>query len=109
MTADVWVIVDVESLIARAMPKSMTLTAPDLSIITFAGFMSRWTIPLRCEKSIAAATSAIHVIACRGEIGPLARNTSRRVSPSTYSMTMNGSGPSSVSASPVSKTCTMVG
>ncbi|SKZ53631.1 Uncharacterised protein [Mycobacteroides abscessus subsp. abscessus] len=91
------------------MPKSITLTAPALSIMTLAGFMSRCTIPLRWLKSMAAATSAIHVMACRGDTGPLARNTSRSVSPSTYSITMNGSGPSGVSDSPVSNTWTIVG
>ena len=36
------------SLMARAMPKSMTLTSPVRVSITFAGLMSRWTMPWRC-------------------------------------------------------------
>ena len=47
MTACVWVIVALESAMARAIPKSMTLTDPSVPIMTFAGLMSRWTMPLR--------------------------------------------------------------
>ena len=32
---------------ARAMPKSMTLTWPDGVSMTLAGLMSRWMMPLR--------------------------------------------------------------
>ena len=45
MTAEVWVIVALASAMARAMPKSMTLTSPSAPIMTLAGLMSRWTIP----------------------------------------------------------------
>ena len=41
MTAAVWVTELPVSARTRAMPKSITFTAPDLSIITFAGFTSR--------------------------------------------------------------------
>ncbi|CPU67315.1 Uncharacterised protein [Mycobacteroides abscessus] len=59
MTACVWVMVAAESATARAMPKSMTFTAPVGVIITLAGLMSRWTIPAWCEYSSAARTPAV--------------------------------------------------
>lgn len=102
ITAAVCVIGLAASEMARAMPKSMTFTAPALLIMTLAGFTSRCTIMLRWLKSRAAHTSAMISIARLGVIGPSARTMSRSVSPSTYSMTMYGSGPASVSASPVS-------
>ena len=46
-TAAVWVIVDEASATARAMPKSITFTSPDGVSMTFAGLMSRWTMPAR--------------------------------------------------------------
>ncbi len=88
ITAAVCVIPADGSLIARAMPKSITLISPARVSITLAGFISRCTIPLRWLKSSAAHTSAIHVIAACGAMVPSRRSTSRRVSPSTYSMTM---------------------
>ncbi|BCK70044.1 hypothetical protein Srufu_039970 [Streptomyces libani subsp. rufus] len=45
MTMPVWVMVDWAPCSARAMPKSMTLTAPLFVMITFAGLMSRCTMP----------------------------------------------------------------
>jgi len=47
MTAAVEVIVAELSDTARAMPKSITLTAPPGVIITLPGLTSRCTIPLR--------------------------------------------------------------
>ncbi len=47
MTAAVWVIAGWASERARAMPKSITLTAPDGVSMTLAGLMSRWMIPAR--------------------------------------------------------------
>ena len=47
MTAWVWVIVAAVSAMARAMPKSITLTSPRSVSITLAGLMSRWTMPFR--------------------------------------------------------------
>ena len=88
MTAAVEVIVAAESETARAMPKSMTLTVPWGVIITFPGFTSRCTMPLRWLKSSAPQMSAARLIARSGESWPSRRSTSRRVSPSTYSMTM---------------------
>ena len=87
-TDEVWVSVEVDSLTARAMPKSMTFTAPSSVIMMFAGLTSRWMIPLRCEKSIAPHTSAITPRARSGSIAPWVRTMSRTVSPSTNSMTM---------------------
>ena len=46
-TAAVWVIVLCASDIARAMPKSITLTSPAGVSITLPGLMSRWMIPAR--------------------------------------------------------------
>jgi hypothetical protein len=99
MTAAVCVTVAALSATARAMPKSMTLTAPPRLIITFPGLTSRWMIPFRWLKSSAAQTSATISIARRGISRPSVLSTSRRVRPSTYSMTMYGWEPSS---SPVS-------
>ena len=45
ITAEVCVIVEAPSDIARAMPKSMTLTSPLRLSMTLAGLMSRWTMP----------------------------------------------------------------
>ena len=90
MTAAVWVTVAELSASARAMPKSMTLTAPARVIITFAGLMSRWMIPLRWLKSSAPQTSAMISMARRGGSRPSVLRMSRSVRPSTYSMTMNG-------------------
>ncbi|CAO0829159.1 hypothetical protein SMICM17S_06777 [Streptomyces microflavus] len=49
MTMPVWVIVDWAPCSARAMPKSITLTAPESVMITLAGLMSRCTMPCWCE------------------------------------------------------------
>jgi hypothetical protein len=91
-----------ESDTARAMPKSMTLTVPWGVTITFPGFTSRCTMPLRWLKSSAAQMSAAKFIARSGESTPSRRSTSRRVSPSTYSMTMYGVAPLEDRSSPVS-------
>jgi hypothetical protein len=88
MTAAVEVMVAAESETARAMPKSITLTVPWGVIITFPGFTSRCTMPLRWLKSRAPQMSAASVMARSGESRPSRRSTSRSVSPSTYSMTM---------------------
>ncbi len=47
MTMPVWVIVLAAPVSARAMPKSITLTAPPVVMITLAGLMSRCTMPCR--------------------------------------------------------------
>ena len=88
MTAAVWVIAEVVSDSARAMPKSMTFTAPVLVIMMFAGLMSRWMIPASCEKLSARQTSAMIRPASFNGSGPLSLTMSRRVWPWTRSMTM---------------------
>ncbi len=102
ITAAVWVTAAWPSCTARAMPKSITLTAPVLVIITLAGFTSRWMMPCRWLKSSAAQTSAMTSMARLPDSGPCVLTMSRSVLPSTYSMTMYGSGPYSVLVSPVS-------
>ena len=84
------------------MPKSITLTAPALVNMTLAGLMSRCTMPCRWEKSSAAQTSATISMARLSGSGPSRFSRSRSVSPSTYSITMYGTGPASVEVSPVS-------
>ena len=103
MTFAVWVTVAEVSATARAMPKSMTFTAPDCVIITFAGLMSRWMMPLRWLNSSALQMSAVISMArCHGS-RPSLRRMSRSVRPSTNSMTMNGIDvPSAAASSPVS-------
>ena len=59
MTACVCVMVAAESATARAMPKSMTLTAPVGVSMTFAGLMSRCTMPAWWEYSSAESTPAV--------------------------------------------------
>ena len=68
----------------------MTLTAPVGVIITFAGLMSRCTMPAWWEYSRALSTPT--VISTASSIGTAAPSwrMSRTVWPSTYSMTMNG-------------------
>ena len=104
MTAAVEVTVAPLSDSARAMPKSITFTAPDRVIITLAGLMSRWMMPLRWLKSSAPQTSEMISMTRRGGSRPSDLMMSRSVRPSTNSITMNGtdvpSGP--VGSSPVS-------
>ena len=88
ITAAVAVTVAALSASARAMPKSITLIAPELVTITLPGLMSRCTMPERCEKSSAAHTSATISMACCGATRSWLLSTSRSVWPSTYSITM---------------------
>ncbi len=90
ITAAVCVIVMPESPMARAIPKSITLTWPDVVSITFAGLMSRCTIPLRCEYSSAWSTPIVISSARSGSSLRPECSSSRRVEPSTYSITMYG-------------------
>ncbi len=90
MTAAVCVMVMPESPMARAMPKSMTLTWPVRVSITLAGLMSRCTMPARCEYS-SAWRMPMHISSVRS--GSSLRpecSSSRSVEPSTYSITMYG-------------------
>ncbi len=74
--------------LARAMPKSATLTSPDGVMSTLPGLMSRWITPRRWAVASARAMSLATAAASTGSIGPRAID-SRSVLPSTYSMTMN--------------------
>ncbi|OLT09942.1 hypothetical protein BJF77_09205 [Kocuria sp. CNJ-770] len=94
---------------ARAIPKSMTFTWRSGVTITFAGLMSRWTIPARWLYSRASRIPRVMSTASRG-VTASSWISSRKVRPGTYSITMNGrSTPSSVRAriSPVSYTETI--
>ena len=88
MTLAVWVTVAELSATARAMPKSITFTAPACVIITLAGLTSRCTSPARWLKSSAAETSAVISMARRAGSRPSVLRISRSVRPATYSMTM---------------------
>ena len=90
MTAAVWVIVIPESPMARAMPKSMTLTWPVRVSMTFAGLMSRWTMPLRWEYSRAWRMPMVISSVRSGSSFLPECSSSLSVEPSTYSMTMYG-------------------
>ena len=65
MTAPVWVRLS-SVFMARAMPKSVTLTSPSGVMRMLPGFTSRWTTPWRCAKASAAATPAPMVAIWRG-------------------------------------------
>ena len=88
MTAAVCVIAAEESDSARAIPKSMTFTAPVLVIMMLAGLMSRWMMPASCEKCSAEHTWLITFAASLSRIFPDSCTISRRVSPCTRSMTI---------------------
>ncbi len=90
MTAAVCVIVIPASPIARAMPKSMTLTWPVRVSMTLAGLMSRWTMPARWEYSSAWRTPVVISSDRSGSSFLPECRSSRSVEPSTYSMTMYG-------------------
>lgn len=90
ITAAVWVIVMPESPMARAMPKSMTLTWPLRVSMTLAGLMSRWTMPARCEYSSAWRMPMVISSVRSGSSLRPEWSSSRSVEPSTYSMTMYG-------------------
>ena len=90
MTAAVCVIVMPESPMARAMPKSITLTWPVRVSMTLAGLMSRWTIWARCEYSRAWRIPTVISSVRSGSSRRPECSSSRRVDPSTYSITMYG-------------------
>ncbi len=74
---------------ARAMPKSITFTAPFLLIMMLAGLTSRWMMPCWWLKLSAWQASAMTSMARCDGIGPPSPCTmSRSVTPSTYSITM---------------------
>ncbi len=96
---------------ARAMPKSMTLTTFRFVTMTLPGLMSRCTRPISWLISRAASTSAVTFRALSAGIAPYWRTSSSRTEPSglpsMYSMTMYGVASPSSSSSPVSNTDTM--
>ena len=59
--------------------------------------MSRWVMPSACAAASAAHTCRATATARASGCGPSLRTSSRRLRPSTYSMTMNGR-PSSVAS-----------
>ena len=73
---------------ARAMPKSATFTFPALVSRTLAGFMSRWRRSCWWAAASPAAISEPISITLAGASGASLRTMSRRVGPSTSSMTM---------------------
>ena len=87
-TAFVCVIVACESVRARAMPKSMTLTLPSDVSMMLPGLMSRWTRWFACEYWRADRTpDTISMASLIGTAVP-SEIRSLTVCPSTYSMTM---------------------
>jgi hypothetical protein len=74
----------------RAIPKSRTRTTPSRSIMMFAGFTSRWTMPALCAKARPAQTCS------RREIFSVSGRFLRCLmmsasdSPSMYSIAMYG-------------------
>lgn len=90
ITAEVWVMVMPASPIARAIPKSITLTLPWRVSITLAGLMSRCTMPARCEYSSACRMPMVISSARSGSNRRPECSSSRSVEPSTYSITMYG-------------------
>ena len=88
ITAEVCVIVAPMSSIARAMPKSMTLTSPACVSITLAGLMSRCTMPCWWLYASAASTPSTISSARSGTSRLPEASRSRKVEPSTYSITM---------------------
>jgi hypothetical protein len=104
MTAPVWVRLS-SVFMARAMPKSVTLTSPSGVMRMLPGFTSRCTTPWRCAKASAAATPAPMVAIWRGDGRWGSRSTAESGRPWTYSMTMKYDP----SSSPQSNTGTMLG
>ncbi len=74
-----------------------------------AGLMSRCTMPRRWLNSSAVHTSPMIEIARCGAIAPWRAISLPTVSPSTNSITRNGSFPFGVCASPVSRIATIEG
>ena len=75
---------------ARAMPKSITLTLPWRVSITLAGLMSRCTMPARWQYSSACSMPMVISSARSGSSRRPECSSSRSVEPSTYSITMYG-------------------
>ena len=77
---------------ARAMPKSRIFTICDSRLtIRFAGFTSRWTMPMLVRVGRARRTRRSCISSLRrSRAAPDARMTSSSVSPGMYSIAMNG-------------------
>ena len=88
MTAAVCVIAEEESDRARAIPKSITFTAPVLVIMMFAGLISRWMMPASWLKCSASRTWDMMAAASVSRILPYSWTMSRSVSPCTRSITI---------------------
>ena len=76
------------SAMARAIPKSITLTSPRESIMTLAGLMSRWTMPVAVAVGERVEDALGDPEGLGGRQLLASVSISRRVGPSTYSMTM---------------------
>ena len=72
----------------RAMPKSMILALPSLSIMTFWGLRSRWTTPRRWASARPSAICLASPTALASVRWPDRRMKLLRSSPGTYSMEM---------------------
>ena len=72
-----------------ARPKSRIFTPPSARRNTLSGFRSQWTIPRACAAESPRAICSATAAAVSIDSGPRFRRT-RRLSPSTYSDTMNG-------------------
>ncbi len=83
ITEPVWVMSETP---ARAIPKSVTIALPSASTITFWGFRSRWTMPLRWAKRAASSTWRTSSTAWSGVRPPSISCFS--VGPSTYCIAM---------------------
>ena len=73
----------------RQTPKSMTLTSPSGSTITFEGVRSRWMTPKSCATSRARQICSPIFTTASASIPPTRARRSRRFSPRRFSMTMN--------------------
>jgi hypothetical protein len=89
--ASIPVAVTVTSPVAREMPKSVILTVPSSPSRTFAGLMSRCTMPAACAATSADATWApIRAVSVGGSV-PCSESTVARLFDGRYSMINHGS------------------
>ncbi len=90
---------------ARAMPKSRILTPPSVSTMTLAGFTSRWMMPERWANASPSHSPSMNCSRCAVGNALCSRMIAASVSPSMYSIAMNGRP----SCSPTSKIVTTFG
>lgn len=85
---------DADRPVSLEIPKSSTLTACSPSDRTtqkrFAGFRSRWTIPIAWASAIASQACSTNSTACSTGNAPRSLSHAERSRPSRYSMTMYG-------------------